>query len=80
MPVTWRHHYREAGEDEKKNIRLARHSDSFRAFIENARSVGPCPPEDRSNHLSGQTMVSLHVYTSISYRQQFIGIKLPLRC
>ena len=66
-PATWRRHYREAGEDEKKNIRLARRSDGFHAFIENARSVGPRPPEDHSNNLSGQIMVSLHFYTSISY-------------
>ena len=75
-----RRHYCEAGEDEKKNIQLARCSDGFHAFIENARLVGPHPPEDHSNHLSGQTTVSLHFYTSTSYRQQFIGVKPPLRC
>jgi len=75
MPATWCRHYREAGEDEKQNIRLARRSNGFRAFIEDARSLVQRPP-DHSNCLSGQTSVSLPFYTSIlSSQQQLIGVK-----
>ena len=45
---TWRRHFREANDDEKSAIRLARHTDNFCAFIENTASAGPSVAENAS--------------------------------